>query len=134
MGIVLRKVRSGRACRILALGTAVACPLFEFLGLLKRNDEKAFAKISALLDRTANHGTVKNEQKYRYFRKEKIFEFKTTDGARVMGFWDEGQLIVCSHGFLKKSQKTPPGEIDRAVESRSVYFEAKQLGLLKEAQ
>ena len=63
-----------------------------------------------------------------------MFEFKTKGGVRVMGFWDEGLLIVCTHGFLKKSQKTPPGEIDRAVVARFEYFAAKEQGLLKEAQ
>ena len=51
-----------------------------------------------------------------------------------MGFWDENQLIVCSHGFLKKRQKTPSGEIDRAVVARFEYFAAKEQGLLKEIQ
>lgn len=134
MDIVLRKVRGGRACRILAMGSHGACPLFDFLGQLKRDDGNAFDKITALLDRTANHGTLKNEQKYRYFKREKVFEFKTTDGVRVLGFWDEKHIIVCSHGFLKKSQKTPPGEIKRVVEVRREYFAAKEQGLLKEVK
>lgn len=134
MGVVLRKVRSGRACKILSMGSDNACPLFEFFSQLRRDDANEFAKISALLDRTANHGVIKNEQKYRFFKKEKVFEFKTQGGVRIMGFWDKGQLVVCSHGFLKKSQKTPPGEIDRAAVARREYFVAKELGLLKEVQ
>ena len=133
MGVVLRKVRSGRACKILSMGSDDACPLFEFLSQLKRDDVNEFAKIIALLDRTAHHGVIKNEQKYRYFKSEKVFEFKTRGGVRVMGFWDEGMLIVCTHGFLKKSQKTPPGEIERAVVLRRDYFAAKEQGLLNEA-
>ena len=133
MGVVLRKVRSGRACKILSMGSDNACPLFEFFSQLRRDDINEFAKISALLDRTANLGVIKNEQKYRYFKSEKVFEFKTRGGVRVMGFWDEGMLIVCTHGFLKKSQKTPPGEIERAVVLRREYFAAKEQGLLKEA-
>ena len=134
MGVVLRKVRSGRACKILSMGSDNACPLFEFFSQLRRDDINEFAKISALLDRTANHGVIKNEQKYRFFKREKVFEFKTRGGVRVMGFWDENQLIVCSHGFLKKRQKTPSGEIGRAVAARGEYFEAKVQGLLKEVQ
>lgn len=134
MGVVLRRVRSGRACRILAMGSNDACPLFDFLGQLKQDDYHAFAKIAALLDRTSNHGIVKNEQKYRYFTREKIFEFKTTAGVRIMGFWDENRVIICSHGFLKKSRKTPPGEIDRAAVARREYFAAKEQNRLKEVQ
>jgi len=116
------------------MGSDDACPLFEFFGQMKRDNVNEFAKIIALLDRTANHGVIKNEQKYRFFKREKVFEFKTKGGVRVMGFWDEGLLIVCTHGFLKKSQKTPSCEIDRAVVARGEYFAAKERGLLKEVQ
>lgn len=116
------------------MGSADACPLFEFLSQLRRDDVNEFAKISALLDRTAQHGVIRNEQKCRYFKSEKVFEFKTRGGVRVMGFWDEVKLIVCTHGFLKKSQKTPPGEIERAVAARHEYFAAKEQGLLKEVR
>ena len=134
MCVVLREVRSGRACKILAMGTDNDCPLFDFLGKLRRDDQNEFARLRALLDRTAEQGTVRNEQKFRFFKREKVFEFKTRGGARVMGFWDEQRLIICSHGFLKKSQKTPQGELARAVVARAAYFAAKQSQRLREHQ
>lgn len=134
MGIVLREVRSGRACKILAMGTDKDCPLFDFLAKLGRDDQKEFAKLRALLDRTAEHGTIRNDQKFRFFNAEKVFEFKTPGGVRVMGFWDEGRIIICSHGFLKKSQKTPERELARAVAARAKYFADKLCERLKELQ
>jgi phage-related protein len=116
------------------MGTGSGCPLFDFLAKLKRDDQDEFARLRALLDRTAEHGTVRNEQKLRFFKEEKVFEFKTRGGVRVMAFWDEGRVIICSHGFLKKSQKTPSGELDRAVTARTEYLGAKQRGLLREVQ
>ncbi len=39
-------------------------------------------------------------------------------------------MIVCSHAFLKKSRKTPQSEIDRTVENKRRYFDAKRQKLL----
>lgn len=36
-------------------------------------------------------------------------------------FFDEGQLIVVSHGFHKKSQKTPKQEIEKALKIKEEY-------------
>lgn len=127
MCVILREVRSGKVCKIFAMGTDRDCPLHAFLGELKRHDEDEFARLDALLQRTADHGTVKNEEKYRYFKKEKVFEFKTRGGVRVIAFWDENQVIICSHGFLKKKQKTPKKELERAVIARGAYFGAKAI-------
>jgi phage-related protein len=36
---------------------------------------------------------------------------------------DEGRLVVLLNGFQKKSQKTPFGEIDKALNLKQDYFE-----------
>ena len=48
-----------------------------------------------------------------------IWEFRTLYGGsayRLLAFWDkmENSLVVATHGFLKKTQKTPAKEIARA--------------------
>ena len=125
MYVVLRKVRSGRQARIYAQGSETICPLYAFLRELKRNNSALLAKVAALLDRTAEAGPPRNTEKCRYFRDKDVFELKA-DAVRIMAFWDEGCVIVCSHGFTKKTQKTPPGELERATRSRSEYFKAKK--------
>jgi phage-related protein len=45
---------------------------------------------------------------------------------RVLWFYDEGRLVVCSHGFVKRTRKTPPGEIERAQTSYDAYQAAKK--------
>lgn len=45
---------------------------------------------------------------------------------RIFCCFDEGQVIVLFNGFQKKSQKTPPGEIERALKIMTEYFEEKQ--------
>lgn len=45
---------------------------------------------------------------------------------RVFCFFDEGKLVVLLSGFQKKTQKTPPGEIERAERLKKEYFEEKK--------
>ena len=44
-----------------------------------------------------------------------------------MAFWDLGQnsLIVCTHGFIKKTTKTPKSEIKKAEALRTNYINRK---------
>lgn len=61
-----------------------------------------------------------------------IYEFRLSDHLkfyRVFAFWDSEEkhtLIVCSHGFDKKSNKTPPKEIKKAEQIKKRYFEDKK--------
>jgi len=34
-------------------------------------------------------------------------------------------LVIATHGFIKKTQKTPQKEIDRAIAIRKIYFDNK---------
>jgi phage-related protein len=61
---------------------------------------------------------------------DSIWEFRTQLGGnsyRMLAFWDKTRssdtLVVATHGFVKKSEKTPKGEIRKAEKSRERYFE-----------
>jgi phage-related protein len=61
---------------------------------------------------------------------EGIWEFRERDSQkfyRIFAFWDSSQekqtLIVGTHGYDKKSNKTPRKEIDRAKQVRVKYYE-----------
>lgn len=45
---------------------------------------------------------------------------------RVFCFFDGNKFVVLLTGFQKKTQKTPPGEIERAVRLMKQYFEEKK--------
>ena len=45
---------------------------------------------------------------------------------RIFCCFDEGQLIILFNAFQKKSQKTPPGEIERALKIMIEYFDEKR--------
>jgi phage-related protein len=41
---------------------------------------------------------------------------------RIFSCFDEGNLIVLFSGFQKKSQKTPTGEVEKALKIKAEYF------------
>ncbi|PKL15138.1 MAG: hypothetical protein CVV50_01120, partial [Spirochaetae bacterium HGW-Spirochaetae-6] len=43
-------------------------------------------------------------------------------------FFDAGNLVILTHGFQKKTQKTPKAEIDRAEKYRKDYLRRKKDG------
>ena len=55
-----------------------------------------------------------------------IFELRTqfsSDIARVLYFFIINNRAVLTHGFIKKTQKTPPEEINRAKQYRKDYLQ-----------
>ena len=61
-----------------------------------------------------------------------IWEFRTLYNGkayRLFAFWDKTNeietFVIATHGILKKSQKTPPREINKAEEIRKQYLENK---------
>jgi phage-related protein len=62
-----------------------------------------------------------------------IWEFRTRFAGlqiRLLAFWDKTDskktLVIATHGFIKKVDKVPANEIERAVRLRDKYFENKQ--------
>ena len=47
---------------------------------------------------------------------------------RLLAFWDTDAetYVVATHGFIKKTQKTPRKEINKAETIRRIYFETKK--------
>lgn len=61
-----------------------------------------------------------------------IWEFRTKFGGlqiRLLAFWDKTDkmetLVIATHGFIKKVDKVPGQEIDRAIRLKIKYFEDK---------
>ena len=54
-----------------------------------------------------------------------IFEIRakvSTDISRVLYFFMVGRKAILTHGFIKKTEKTPLSEIDRAKKYRAEYL------------
>ena len=52
----------------------------------------------------------------------------TFKSIRILCFQDEGNLVILTNCFLKKTQKTPKKEIDKAEKLKKVYFTEKYGG------
>lgn len=58
-----------------------------------------------------------------------LFEIRVEEGGniyRIFCCMDEGNLVILFNGFQKKTQKTPVGEIERALRIMNEYFAKKK--------
>ena len=59
---------------------------------------------------------------------EGLFEIRVQQGSdifRIFCFFDQGQLIILTNGFQKKTQKTPKQEIEKAIKIKKEYESEK---------
>jgi phage-related protein len=60
---------------------------------------------------------------------EGLYEIRVQQGSdiyRIFCFFDQGQLIVITNGFQKKSRKTPKQEIELALKIKGEYEHEKE--------
>ena len=108
------------------------CPTHQFIQQAKDTLPSKWEDLMAVLNETALNGPPNNDQKFSSLKKNGLYEFKSFK-LRIACFFD-GNLIICTHGFFKKQNQTPKGEVDYADEKRRDYFEAKKNGTLTHAQ
>lgn len=96
---------------------------YEFLNDLELNiKNKALALFWTIKD---NKDILKNPQKSKPLG-DGIFELKPTDQARFPYFYDKEASLIITHGFLKKSNKTPIEQIEKAKALRTEFFKRKK--------
>ena len=44
----------------------------------------------------------------------------------VFFIFDDGNIVILFNGFQKKTQKTPPSEIEKALKIKEEYYESKK--------
>ncbi len=77
------------------------------------------AKITAIIKRYANFGVIKDDKKFKKLEGN-LWEFKDYQTRVIMYHCARG-VIALTHGFIKKSPKTPKTEIDRANRIKGEY-------------
>lgn len=85
--------------------------------------DKAKKKITYNMLRISN-GEI-NKELFKKLGDTDIWEFRTIWNDmcyRLFAFWHNGQLIVVTHGIVKKTQKTPKSEIEKAENIRKDYL------------
>ena len=97
-------------------------PVEEFLKML---DVKMRAKLLWIIKILQEKGNRLREP-YSKHLDDGIFELRGkvgSDISRVLYFFYYNKKIILTNGFIKKTQKTPKTEIDKAKKYRSDYLE-----------
>jgi phage-related protein len=93
------------------------CPAKDFIDSLNGLAQK---KIIALLNYTAEYGPPINKEKFQKLTDYDLFEFKDYQ-TRIFCTFEKDKIIILTHGFIKKKEKTPKSEIGRAFELLEKY-------------
>ena len=98
-----------------------SCPVEDFLDSL---DDKMAAKAYGMIELLEEFG---NELRMPYSEQleDGIFELRIKFGGnitRILYFFFVGKNIILTNGFMKKTQKTPPNEIAKAKQYRTIYL------------
>jgi phage-related protein len=101
------------------------CPVQDFLDSLPGKVAQKVAWVLSLLE---NLEVVPST----YFKKladtEKIWECRiqfASNAYRIFCFFEGNSVVILTHGFAKKTQKTPQQEIERAEACRRDYLKRR---------
>ena len=111
--------------------------LFDILSMVVINYRQGTALFHSLTKSTVisfiDKAKVKNDPKLFKKLNEDIWEFRTLYSKkqhRLFAFWDKSDnqvtTVIATHGIIKKTQKTPKKEIDKAIQMMSEYFNSKK--------
>lgn len=100
-------------------------PAEDFIRAMSAKAKAKFFQIANLLK---EHGP-EVRMPYSRFLEDGIFEARVivgNDSSRVLYFFMEGQRVIFTNGFVKKTQKTPRREIETAIRYRADYFKKEK--------
>ena len=106
--------------------TGGLCPTTDFLDSLSEKMRAKVLRTIMLLEQNGNN----LREPYSKPLGDGIFELRVqhaSDISRVLYFFTIGNNIILTHGFVKKTQKTPKAEIVRAKKYRADYLQRKEL-------
>ncbi len=100
------------------------CPVEEFLDSLPA---KVAQKVTWVLNLIEDIEAIPAQYFVKMPGTDDIWECRIKQGSniyRIFAFWD-GNKVILTHGFPKKSQKTPGNEIENAERYKKDYFYRK---------
>ncbi len=100
----------------------------EAKAFIKRQPLKAQQKITYNILKVS--GGVMDKELFKKLDNSEIWEFRTLFNGicyRLFAFWDsrKGAFVIVTHGIVKKTQKTPKKEIEKAEATMKEYFNEK---------
>jgi phage-related protein len=103
--------------------------LEECINFLDHLDEKTRNKIYYNIWKARQ---INDDELFKKLQDE-IWEFRTLYNKtyyRLFAFWDKEDkvdtVVISTHGFIKKTDKTPKAEIEKAERLRNQYFNEKK--------
>jgi len=100
-------------------------PMIDFLDSLSIKERALILKnIEKLIEYKNNNFNL--SPKFTKNLRDGIFELKVelqNKTSRSLYFYEKNQMIIFTNGFIKKSQKTPPKEINKAIQIKEAYYE-----------
>ncbi len=132
----LKPIRKDKWTILTPLDDDGNCPLLQSFSELLKKNKGAMANLTASLKRVAENRlgpSVLNVERSHYVdQKNKIYEFVA---GRIRLLWfqspEEQRVIICSHLFMKKTQKTPSKEVNKALRVKKDYLAAFKKGQLE---
>jgi hypothetical protein len=106
------------------------CDVLDLAEQLQRDDPREYARLMRAFDRLSAIGPPRNLRRSRALAHD-IFELKTSGGVRVLYFFDEGRVVVCSEALHKPKQRGLALAIERAARTRWRYLNHKRRGALR---
>jgi phage-related protein len=95
----------------------------DFLDSLSIKERALILKnIEKLIEYKNNNYSL--SPKFTKYLKDGIFELKVelqNKTSRSLYFYEKNQMIIFTNGFIKKTQKTPPKEIEKAKAIKEAY-------------
>ena len=118
----LRFLMEGQAFTVYAImqGEDVA----EYLAVLEAHNVQSHDQIVRRLQQLAERGPSRKKDEFNYLGHD-LYEAKAKAGPRVVFFYDKNRIVICSHAFDKRGQKTPQKEIKRAMSRKRDYEATK---------
>ena len=101
-------------------------PVEEFLDSLS---SKQAQKVIWVLNLIEEMNMIPRQYFKKMINTDDIWEVRVKIGSnifRLLGFFDGAKLIVISHAFQKKTQKTPKQAIELAEKRKQDYFRRKR--------
>jgi len=98
-----------------------------FHGLISSLRKEEARKIYYILDMLKVQERVSS--KFVKYLREELYEIRAEYGGnifRVFFIFDDGNIVILFNGFQKKTQKTPPSEIEKALKIKEEYYESKK--------
>jgi hypothetical protein len=103
------------------------CGVLDFMSRLQRDDPIESARLLRAVSRLATHGPPHNVRRSRSLA-HGICELKTPGGVRLMYFFDEGRVVICTDAMSKPKSRGLAVAIERAAQTRWRYLNDKRRG------